>query len=1192
MATRTQYGKTWWGKAWLNALSACDYTNRLPRGKTYCNSGHVLDVNLNSKTHEIEAVVQGSVYPYDIRIKLPTFTETQIQTLIETLKKREDLLARLFDKELPPEINDICLSLGLKLFPSSSRDIEMDCSCPDRAIPCKHIAAVIYWLSRQIDKDPFLIFALHGLYLLDALQAQGLEVKEVTEDRPTTLQSLSAIANDIELPQCSEDFGLTSLPLTPLPVIGKKIFSLLPEQFSLSNEKNFRAKLLELIRKNDQKARRLFSFIGLSSSSDQPDTYLKQLEEEISSYNRKHFHFAIDKKNLRDFALVDKFGKSLKKDDALRLINALISLPESNARLWLRPQLYALRVLFLATDRLYRSQALISVAVVSPKSEDCWPQIYWMPAIRYSQIGRAFAQICVAFDSVADDVFELDPIECSTTTQKMYLGMTLALTYWHRLLSTDFSDADGGVLFTSPSTAELSADVKPSFANEYARYLRILNLTFNFPWKPVVSLTRSRDKAINVHFCIKQKDSKARAVDLKLLMKEERYQKERFAALNVLNTLKPIYPLFGNLVESKTKTVKLASDQLKDFLFEIAPVLTLLGISLSMPASLKKLLRPRLTASISSNSSSKSFFSKDALTDFDFKLAIGDQSITEEELSRLLNHVGEVIEWGDQYIYVDPEEIERYREKSEHPPKATNLQKMRAVLTGETDGIKVSVAESIKRELEAIRSVDRVDLPATLCAKLRPYQRRGYEWLMKNIRFGFGSLIADDMGLGKTLQVIACITRLKEEGSLGDKKVLVVVPTTLLTNWEREIAKFSPSLRVALYHGAAREMPAADTFDVLITSYGLVRRDLDRLSFLSLKLLVVDEAQAVKNHLTTLARSLSLLKADEVIAMSGTPVENHLMEYWSIFSLVQPGLLGSERDFKRTFATPIESERDPQVIEAFKALTAPFMLRRLKTDKSIINDLPERIVNDQFVTLTPEQAALYQKTLNAAMKRLEKIEAQAKAEDSDLRMQRRAAVLKLITSLKQICNSPSQYLQTEGQTPDSGKAALLFELLEQNFDSGRKVLIFTQYREMGDRLKKWITDALDEKVLFINGSVPVKKRMQMVDDFQTDPTVRVMVLSLKAAGTGLNLTAASSVIHYDLWWNPAVEAQATDRAYRIGQKNDVLVYRFVTAGTFEERINDMLASKRELAELTVNAGETWVGDLSTGELKKLFALDK
>lgn len=1192
MATRTQYGKTWWGKAWLNALSACDYTNRLPRGKTYCNSGHVLDVNLNAKTHEIEAVVQGSVYPYDIRIKLPTFTETQIQTLIETLKKREDLLARLFDKELPPEINDICLSLGLKLFPSTSRDIKMDCSCPDRAIPCKHIAAVIYWLSREIDRDPFLIFALHGLYLLDALQAEGLEVKEVTEDRPTTLHALSAIVNDMELAQCSGDFKLTSLPLTPLPVIGKKIFSLLPEQFSLSHEKNFRAKLLELIRRNDQKARRLFFLTEFSSPSEQSQTYLKQLEEEISGFNKKHFHFAIDKRNLRDFALVDESGKTLKKDDALRLISAFIGLPETPARQWLTPELYALRVLFLATDRLYRSQALIPVAVVSPDPEDCWPQIYWMPAIRYSQIGLAFAQICRAFDSVVDDLFRLDCIGCETKIQKIYLGVTLALTFWHRLLSSDFSESDGGVLFTSPSSKELSADVKPAFANEYARYLRILNLTFNFPWKPIVSLTRSRDKAINVHFCIKGKDSEARPVDLKLLMKEERYGKERFAALNVLNTLKPIDSLFGELVESKNKAVKLASDQLKDFLFEIAPVLTLLGISLSMPASLKKLLRPKLTASISSNSSSKSFFSKEALTDFDFKLAIGDQPITEEELARLMQHVGEVIEWGDQYIYVDPEEIERYREKSENPPKATNLQKMRAVLTGETDGIKVNVAESIKRELDAIRSVDRVDLPTTLCAKLRPYQKRGYEWLMKNIRFGFGSLIADDMGLGKTLQVIACITRLKEEGNLGDKKVLVVVPTTLLTNWEREIAKFSPTLRVAVYHGANREMPATDTFDVLITSYGLVRRDLDQLAALSLKLLVIDEAQAVKNHLTTLARSLSLLKADEVIAMSGTPVENHLMEYWSIFSLVQPGLLGSERDFKRTFATPIESERDPQVIEAFKALTAPFMLRRLKTDKTIINDLPDRIVNDQFVKLTPEQAVLYQKTLGAGMKRLEKIEAEAKADGSDLRMQKRAAVLKLITSLKQICNSPSQYLKTEGQIPDSGKAALLFELLEQNFDSGRKVLIFTQYREMGDRLKKWITDALGEKVLFINGSVPVKKRMQMVDDFQTDPTVRVMVLSLKAAGTGLNLTAASSVIHYDLWWNPAVEAQATDRAYRIGQKNDVLVYRFVTAGTFEERINEMLASKRELAELTVNAGETWVGDLSTGELKKLFALDK
>ena len=357
-----------------------------------------------------------------------------------------------------------------------------------------------------------------------------------------------------------------------------------------------------------------------------------------------------------------------------------------------------------------------------------------------------------------------------------------------------------------------------------------------------------------------------------------------------------------------------------------------------------------------------------------------------------------------------------------------------------------------------------------------------------------------------------------------------------------------------------------------------------------MRLLVIDEAQAVKNHLTTLAQSLSLLNAQSVIAMSGTPVENHLSEYWSIFSLVQPGLLGTQKDFKRTFAKPIESDRDPQALDAFKSLTAPFMLRRLKTDKAIISDLPDRLVNDRFATLTVEQAALYQKTLTEMMQRLITLESKAKEEGIDSKAIRRALVLKLITSLKQICNSPSQYLKTETDVPDSGKGTMLLDLLSQNFEVSSKVLIFTQYREMGKRLQGWIDNCLNEKALFLHGTVSVKERMNMVDRFQNDPTVRVMILSLKAGGTGLNLTAASSVIHYDLWWNPAVESQATDRAYRIGQKRDVLVYRFVTAGTFEEKINEMLATKKELADLTVNVGEKWIGDLSSEELNRVLKL--
>ena len=361
------------------------------------------------------------------------------------------------------------------------------------------------------------------------------------------------------------------------------------------------------------------------------------------------------------------------------------------------------------------------------------------------------------------------------------------------------------------------------------------------------------------------------------------------------------------------------------------------------------------------------------------------------------------------------------------------------------------------------------------------------------------------------------------------------------------------------------------------------------------RLLILDEAQAIKNAASSQSMAVRSLRIAQTIAMTGTPVENRLMEYWSIFDVVQPHLLGSARDFQNTFAAPIEAAHDQHAAQAFRRLTAPFMLRRLKSDKSIIADLPERSSMDLFTTLTPEQAGLYQKTLNAAMLRIEKIELEARQADDAkrgaARIIRRGAVLKLITALKQICNSPSQYLKSKAPRPDSGKGAALLDTLERCHEANRKVLIFTQYREMGERLQTWIQIAAGESVDFLHGGVPASKRQEMVDRFQTDRSVRTLIVSLKAGGTGLNLTAASAVIHYDLWWNPAVEAQATDRAYRIGQRRDVIVYRFVTSGTFEERINELLSSKKDLADMTVSAGETWIGDLPADELRTLFSLE-
>ncbi len=471
--------------------------------------------------------------------------------------------------------------------------------------------------------------------------------------------------------------------------------------------------------------------------------------------------------------------------------------------------------------------------------------------------------------------------------------------------------------------------------------------------------------------------------------------------------------------------------------------------------------------------------------------------------------------------------------------------------------------------------------PAGLQATLRPYQQRGYAWLWRNASLGLGSVIADDMGLGKTLQVLALLLRLKQDGALADGRALVVVPTSLLTNWQKEAERFTPGLSVAVFHGAKRELSKARP-DVLLTTYGVARSEAATLKTMTWRIVVVDEAQNIKNPAAAQAKAVKAIPAASHVAMSGTPVENRLLEYWSIMDFAQRGYLGGPTHFAREYATPIQTHRDAAAAERLRKVIAPFMLRRLKSDKTVISDLPDKIEQDQYCTLSRAQAALYETVVREGMKAI--------AGESDT-FQRQGLVLQLILALKQVCNHPAHYLKQGAADPAaSGKAERLLDLLHEITSGQEKALVFTQFREMGDLLVRMLRDVQGREPLFLHGGVARAKRDQLVERFQNEPGQRVFLLSLKAGGTGLNLTAASHVVHFDLWWNPAVEAQATDRSHRIGQRRKVQVHRFITRGTFEERINDMIRSKRELAELTVGTGETWVGQLPTEELKALFQL--
>ncbi|MBQ2652094.1 MAG: DEAD/DEAH box helicase [Methanobrevibacter sp.] len=472
------------------------------------------------------------------------------------------------------------------------------------------------------------------------------------------------------------------------------------------------------------------------------------------------------------------------------------------------------------------------------------------------------------------------------------------------------------------------------------------------------------------------------------------------------------------------------------------------------------------------------------------------------------------------------------------------------------------------------------NVPQSLTGELRPYQKIGYSWLVQNIKYGFGSILADDMGLGKTIQVLSAILYYKEKNLLEDRTALIIVPPTLISNWENEIKKFTPELTYFIYHGSNRSFPL-EKYDIMLTSYGVIRLDLDMFIDEPWFLCVIDEAQNIKNPNTEQTKAIKSVDARSKIALTGTPIENKLMDYWSIFDFTNKGYLSTKDDFKRQFVMPIEKLEDEEVLDELKTIAKPFVLRRLKTDDDIKKELPEKFINDIYCTLTKKQIVLYNAILEEIFFDIENSKG----------IQRKGIILKILTALKQACNHPAQFLDIKNpKINESGKMELLVNILENILDANEKVLIFTQYVEMGKLIQKLISKKFKQEVLFLHGSQSRQEKAHIIDTFQEDEDYPILVATLKTGGTGLNLTAAQNVIHYDLWWNPAVENQATDRVHRIGQKNDVMVYRFITKGTLEETIDAISKHKTDLAKKSISNDETFLTEMSDDELKKVLKL--
>ena len=686
-----------------------------------------------------------------------------------------------------------------------------------------------------------------------------------------------------------------------------------------------------------------------------------------------------------------------------------------------------------------------------------------------------------------------------------------------------------------------------------------------------------------------------------------------------------IYPRLEKALNDSAPThLDLSTAQAYDFLREIRPLLMEQGFSVESPEwwdspAARLGVRLQLTSAEAEAAPTSARIATigearlglDALVGYEWRLAVGDTILSLEEFQKLAADRAPLVRVDGKWVEVRREDLDRAMQLLRDQPggEVRVGEALRMAWATDTDMASLPVfgidATGWISDLLGVGAdgavFEMLPVPDTFHGTLRPYQHKGLSWLAFLDRLGFGPCLADDMGLGKTVQLIALLAAERLNGATPDP-TLIVVPMSIVENWVREAKRFAPTLRVLVHHGPTRRtgddfFRAVQDSDVVITTYALAHRDRERFECIRWGRVVVDEAQNIKNPAAKQSQAVRALDATRRVALTGTPLENRLSELWSILDFCNPGLLGTAGEFRRQFGVPIERHRDRRSAAKLRRLVQPFILRRLKTDPEVISDLPEKLETREFCRLTTEQIDLYESCVKLMLGEVDRADG----------IRRRGVVLTALVRLKQICDHPALVggvgfgaddadtprddVPTDAEAHRSGKCIRLLELLEEVIASGERALVFTQFRRMGVILASMISRAFDRDALLLHGGTPQGQRQALIDRFQAaDGTAPVFVLSLKAGGVGLNLTAATHVFHFDRWWNPAVENQATDRAFRIGQKRTVNVHKFIVAGTLEEKIDQMIESKIALAEDVIGSGEQWLTELSTTQLRDILSL--
>jgi uncharacterized Zn finger protein len=1166
-----KYGVTWWGQQWLQSLTLIDYNNRLPRGKTLASAGKVR--TLDVKGNQINAHVQGAqTEVFRVGISVPLFTDDEKERFIAAVAKDEAIPLKLIKLELPNELRQIADKQGIRIFPESWKDFSMRCSCGDFSTPCEHLAAVIYDIAEEIDKNPFMVFEMHEMNLMKELEAHYQREENKKSEEVAKVNNLldpppsKGVFMNVGSTKASKPLKPQTLDFTTIPEAGTQILMLYR-----ANEFFSGIEIKEVIHQ---------CYADASETADEllgGDVEVKMLPFRI--FPEDHLQLVFDENLcfqqllLRDISGRQRQLSDFRPDDLVQLLYnydfGTLNRTHPNTEVLLHVFSFALN--------------LAKNGAIMPQLLECSPGKYrarWVPAQAVVEVREFFEKLA---SSLAPDLMVVEkkgirrtqpPTEMLKSICSFFIGYCVAAkaVYDPHPLVQLFQNVDNG-----PLQALDGQDV----AQQIHRWLNNFYITKK-DYVPVLKVDEAHGQ-YTVDLMVEYRPTPLMPpIPLSTFLSQKKYEPVKADVLKDMALLLEFFPQLSKIIDSEGKKHLLYNPtRFMEVLLKNLPAIEIFGIKTLMPAGMKEFVRPKLSLSVDKLARKKSdpALPFEQQFSFDWQIALGDVLITTEAFEKLVSSVNGVVKLDERYVLVDEDQLMGLFNKLEESPQLTPVEVLHVLFTKRYGSAKISLTPEAEALLQAFLAPREMILPKRLPVEMQPHQLTGYDWLMKNAKHGFGSMLADDLGLGKTVQVIATLLKFKEDGLLGMTKALIIVPATLMANWQIKMRQLAPTLVTAVYHGNKRPLGVTSP-DVIITSYETANTEVELLGKMSWYCIVADEAQWISDAGNEASEGLKSLPAMVRIAIIGRYIEHRLNELWNIMDFLNPGYLGTPKQFMDRFEHPILREHDQRRAVLLSKITAPFMLRRLKTDKDIAQQLPQSLRNDVYAMLSPEQEEVYRHLVQRDMKLM-------LAEKDAQR--RQTIVTSFVKDLRKICNHPYQYSRAGSKEPRlSGKIQLLFGLLENNYENGEKTLILTQFPETGEILTKAIKDAFGKEPLFIRDSLSMIQRDEMVFSFQKNPVFDTMVLVTTPSHAGQSLTAATSVILFDRWWNPIMEAQVVERASRISQSKNALLWRITTASTFEERLEELLRSNKELQSLTLAAGENWVGELPVEELEWVF----